>query len=197
MTTPPKKRNRANIKTKEAEKRKLNSVIINTKVSDVVIINVVIIKTKGYMSRTPRTRICTFFCHPRFFFVSPYLHFTTYSHPEWPSLLQPTTRVSQRNKLKKIWATYDTQTLLYCLFTPNYSSITPVCVGWVPDVHTHLFVIELSPPNDSHVVTWPPDTVPVKPVRTSFFFPCVVFRHRLFSNFFLPPLSPNLLTEHF
>ena len=96
--------------------------------------------------------------HTRFFFVSSYLHFTTYRYPEWPTLIQPTTSDTQRKKLKKVWATYDTQTLIYCLFTPNYSSITPVCVGWVPDVHTHLFVITLSPPNACHVVTWPPGT---------------------------------------
>ena len=30
-------------------------------------------------------------------------------------------QVAPRKKLKKIWATYDTQTLLYCLFTPHYS----------------------------------------------------------------------------
>ena len=33
--------------------------------------------------------------------------------------------------------TDDTQTMFYCLFTLHYSSITPVRVGWVPDVHTH------------------------------------------------------------
>ncbi len=139
MTTPPKKRNRANIKTKEAEKRKLNSVIINTKVSDVVIINVVIIKTKGCMSRTPRTRICTFFCHPRFFLLSPYLHFTTYSHPEWPFVTPTNYTCLSEKQIKKIlsyiWHPDITLLSLYSELLQHYS-----CLCWMGARCSHPFV---------------------------------------------------------
>jgi hypothetical protein len=39
----------------------------------------------------------------------------------------------------RIVCTFDTQTLLYCLFTPYYSGITAVMVEWVPDAR-HCFV---------------------------------------------------------
>jgi len=65
------------------------------------------------------------------------------------SLIQPSTVGTQN----KILYTFDNQTQFYCPFTPYYSGITPVMVGWVPDAHTLLFLITLSLRTVCHVVT--------------------------------------------
>jgi hypothetical protein len=69
-----------------------------------------------------------------------------FSHPD--SILLPTgTQIRhlswwqvQLAPRPKIVCTFDTQTLLYCPFTPYYSGITAVMVEWVPDAR-HCFFL--------------------------------------------------------
>jgi hypothetical protein len=78
--------------------------------------------------------------------------FTTqvvFSHPD--SILLPTgTQIRHLSRWQeqlapspRIVCTFDTQTLLYCPFTPYYSGITAVMVEWVPDARHCFFLVTL------------------------------------------------------
>jgi len=79
--------------------------------------------------------------------------FTTqvvFSHPD--SILLPTgTQIRHFSRWQehlaprpRIVCTFDTQTLLYCLFTPYYSGITAVMVEWVPVARHSFFLVTLA-----------------------------------------------------
>ena len=79
--------------------------------------------------------------------------FTTqidFSHPE--RILLPTgTQIRHLSRWQehlaprpRIVCTFDTQTLLYCLFTPYYSGITAVMVEWVPVARHSFFLVTLA-----------------------------------------------------